>query len=127
MAKAEIMRDADGLFYGIRFACPGCTGDSGFQRSHLLHVTPIGEPESPHVIGAPHWEFDRSYDAPTFNPSVLAWHPLHDDPDDDDKVTGRYVCHSFVRNGRIQYLDDCTHAMRGQTVDLPDIEVSHGE
>ena len=31
-------------------------------------------------------------------------------------------CHSFVREGRIEFLGDCTHAMVGQTVDLPDIE-----
>ncbi len=29
------------------------------------------------------------------------------------------VCHSFLTDGRIQFLDDCTHAMAGQTVDLP--------
>ena len=32
------------------------------------------------------------------------------------------VCHSFVTNGRIQYLGDCTHKLAGQTVDLPDWE-----
>ena len=33
------------------------------------------------------------------------------------------VSHYFVRDGRIEYLPDCTHAMAGQTVamtDLPD-------
>jgi hypothetical protein len=31
------------------------------------------------------------------------------------------VCHSFVTDGKIQYLSDCTHAMAGQTVDLLEI------
>ena len=31
------------------------------------------------------------------------------------------LCHSHVREGRIQFLSDCTHALVGQTVDLPDI------
>ena len=31
------------------------------------------------------------------------------------------VCHHFIRDGKIQFLGDCTHALRGQTVDLPDI------
>ena len=31
-------------------------------------------------------------------------------------------CHSFVTDGRIQFLSDCTHALAGQTVDLPDIK-----
>jgi hypothetical protein len=30
------------------------------------------------------------------------------------------VCHSFVTDGRIQFLSDCTHELAGQTVDLPD-------
>lgn len=30
------------------------------------------------------------------------------------------VCHSFVTEGRIQFLGDCTHALANQTVDLPD-------
>jgi hypothetical protein len=29
------------------------------------------------------------------------------------------VCHSFVVDGRIQFLGDCTHHLAGQTVDLP--------
>ena len=29
------------------------------------------------------------------------------------------VCHSFVRNGRIEFLGDCTHGLAGKTVDLP--------
>ena len=30
------------------------------------------------------------------------------------------VCHSFVTDGRIQFLGDCTHSLAGQTVDLPE-------
>jgi hypothetical protein len=30
------------------------------------------------------------------------------------------VCHSFVTDGRIQFLEDCTHELAGQTVDLPE-------
>jgi hypothetical protein len=30
------------------------------------------------------------------------------------------ICHSFVRDGRIEFLSDCTHRLAGQTVDLPD-------
>lgn len=34
------------------------------------------------------------------------------------------VCHSFVTDGCIQYLGDCTHRLAGQTVDLPAWEAS---
>jgi hypothetical protein len=32
---------------------------------------------------------------------------------------GQVVCHSFVIDGRIQFLSDSTHVLAGQTVDLP--------
>lgn len=35
-------------------------------------------------------------------------------------VTGPGVCHSFVKNGTIQFLGDCTHKLVNQTVPLPD-------
>jgi hypothetical protein len=34
------------------------------------------------------------------------------------------VCHSFVTDGRIQFLGDCTHALANQTFDLPGWEES---
>jgi hypothetical protein len=29
------------------------------------------------------------------------------------------VCHSFITDGQIQFLGDCTHPMAGQTVPIP--------
>jgi hypothetical protein len=29
------------------------------------------------------------------------------------------VCHVFVENGKIRFLDDCTHELAGKTVDIP--------
>lgn len=37
------------------------------------------------------------------------------------------VCHSFVREGRIQFLGDCTHRLAGHTVDLPAFPFSEFE
>lgn len=28
------------------------------------------------------------------------------------------ICHSFVRNGKIEFLSDCTHELAGKTVEL---------
>jgi len=42
-------------------------------------------------------------------------------PPDGKRYPGAdVVCHSFVTDGRIQFLGDCTHTLAGQTVDLPD-------
>lgn len=34
----------------------------------------------------------------------------------------KHVCHSFVTDGKIQFLSDCTHDLAGQTVDMVDID-----
>ena len=32
------------------------------------------------------------------------------------------VCHSFVRNGKIEYLSDCSHGYAGKSIELPDFD-----
>jgi hypothetical protein len=46
--------------------------------------------------------------------AVVGWQ-LHPDP--PPGVDHR--CHSFVVDGQIQFLGDCTHKLAGQTVPLP--------
>lgn len=50
----------------------------------------------------------------------IEWSKTPLDPDDDPKDWQDEVCHSFVRNGVIEFLSDCTHALKGQHVPLPD-------
>lgn len=47
----------------------------------------------------------------TVSPSVKTFWP-----------NGGYCCHHFIRNGKIEYLSDCTHDMAGQTVDVVDAD-----
>ena len=85
---------------GQIFFCPGC--------------------ESPHAVNTvkngPHWDYNNDPASPTFSPSILitcVW--AHVEPGWKNDV-----CHSFVKNGKIQFLNDCTHKLAGQTVDLPE-------
>lgn len=121
MSKAKIVRDSEGLFYGIRFDCPGCVWPDGRPMAKVLPVSwlPPGETEeSPHVAGKPHWSFNGDFERPAFGPSVLqTW----------GEGERHRCCHSFVgcngaQPGQITFLGDCTHALAGQTVDLPDME-----
>lgn len=89
------------------FMCPGC--------------------EMPHAIGysgaGPLWMWNGSHERPTFSPSVaVSWSEPSDVPEefDDSSKDIQRVCHSFVTDGRIQFLGDCTHKLVGQTVDIPD-------
>lgn len=52
------------------------------------------------------WAYNGDPVRPTFSPSILAW-------------TETTRCHSLVRDGQIQFLPDCTHALAGRTVPLP--------
>lgn len=65
--------------------------------------------------GLPKWSFDGNLEQPTFSPSMLV-NASKTDP------VGHPRCHSFVKNGKIQFLDDCSHSMKGQTVDLTEFE-----
>lgn len=75
------------------FDCPGC------GRGHAIRT------KGP----SPCWEWNGSVDKPTFSPSILS-------PIDGQR------CHSFVKDGMIQFLSDCDHALAGQTVEIPDWE-----
>lgn len=89
----------------VAFFCPGC------RCAHQVRVSP--HPQA--------WQFNGNGDAPTFAPSVLVRWPANPNATDEFKEwRNERRCHSFVREGRIEFLTDCTHALGGQTVELPD-------
>lgn len=97
----------------VAFMCPGC------RELHQVRTRPAAMP-------GPSWEYNGNPDAPTFSPSIkVDWfEPSDVEGEFDDTSKDRHmVCHSFVSGGRIHLLGDCTHALAGQTVELPDIEV----
>lgn len=91
-----------------KFWCPGC--------------------DEPHVVSDPPWQVSGEGEALTIAPSVLVYPSkkfINDDLDWDngllapENITMSPRCHSFVRNGHIEFLSDSTHALAGQTVALP--------
>lgn len=88
------------------FFCPGC--------------------QERHTIDANTWGFNGSVLSPTFSPSYLTWIDPNPNADPQYDPTGIYRngfrCHSFIREGRIEFLSDCTHELAGQTVDLPRVD-----
>jgi len=90
------------------FYCPGC--------------------KCSHAIDPKKWTFNEETN--TISPSVLVKHVNnHNEWEVDEdgnyvfengKVKGSKMitCHIFVKNGQIQYLNDCTHELAGQTVDM---------
>jgi len=83
----------------LAFFCPGCGYD------HAVTVNGRMEPYNAT------WGWNGSMEQPTFTPSLL--------------VNAHYPetrCHSFVKDGKIQYLSDCYHKLKGQTVEIPEWE-----
>lgn len=56
------------------------------------------------------WTFNGDMEKPTFSPSLLNWLP--NDP---------YRCHLFIRDGKIEYLSDCSHELAGKIIDMEDV------
>jgi hypothetical protein len=79
----------------LRIVSGGCVAFycPGCKRYHTINVDGSQYPT---------WTFNGDYDKPTVSPSIL--------------IPG--CCHSFITNGKIQFLSDCKHELAGQTVDL---------
>ncbi|HBA72319.1 MAG TPA: hypothetical protein DCZ63_09070 [Geobacter sp.] len=88
------------------FFCPGC------QHHHGISTIPPG----------PVWIFNGDVNSPTFSPSLMVKRGPKCDPVTHLAPKGApgQVCHSFIRGGKIQFLNDCTHELAGQTVDMVD-------
>lgn len=99
-----------------QFHCPGC------KSIHAVAVEPARNS----------WGYNENADAPTLTPSVLVrsghyvgdgencWCTFNAARPDETPDFICEQCHSFVTDGRIQFLPDCSHELAGQTVDLPD-------
>jgi hypothetical protein len=107
--------------YGYMFWCPGC------KDTHAVNV-------AAHPNGnRPVWGFNGDTVNPTFTPSLLVrsghFAPGHPGPEcwctynqkhpDDPAPYVCQQCHTFITNGMIQFLGDCSHHLVGQTVPMP--------
>lgn len=77
--------------------CPGC------KTLHGIAIRPHTQDN-----GAG-WTFTGTLECPTYEPSQKSeW----------KGPTTTRVCHTFIRKGQIEFLSDCTHALKGQTVSM---------
>ncbi len=125
MAKARLVGYPieDELAKGVvKIHCIGCNED------HYINTKPYAP--NIHV-----WGFNGNFDKPTFTPSLLNKSGLYvdgcklaDESTEDGRKWNEFIkknsaiCHSYITDGKIQYLGDCTHSLKGQTIELPDID-----
>ena len=104
----------------LLFHCPGC------NEGHWFQVAPLGPPT---------WTWNGSLTSPTVRNSILnlsghyaagkpngkCWCTYNAEMDAAGKERAPFecsVCHLFITDGQIQFLDDCTHALSGKTVPM---------
>lgn len=88
------------------FDCPGC-GDN-----HEVTIFP-----NQNAQGAS-WLFNGDVQKPTFSPSIVVQIQR------TELGLPNKICHSWVQNGKIRFVSDSTHRLRGQKVELPNQEVN---
>ena len=104
---------------GLGFWCPGC---------REMHVVWTGDGPGPR------WTWNGDAERPVFGPSVLVTGVKRlTDEQHAASMRGEGLpepvpqrCHTFVgcngaQPGQIIFLGDCTHALAGKVVDLPDV------
>lgn len=115
MKQGKLTLTTDGM---LLFYCPGC------KRYHGIYT----DKDRP-----VHWDFNGNFEKPTFSPSILVkeghyidghkgecWCDYNKKHPDDKAPYSCGICHSFVRDGKIQFLSDCTHELAGKIVDMED-------
>lgn len=108
MAKFKKIEGTNGTY---KFICPGC------NEEHLIWTAPE---KNSKVIP---WGFNGDENKPTITPSIKVTYPANPEAKEEFKEwREERICHSFIKDGMIQYLSDCTHNLAGQTIELPEFE-----
>ena len=55
------------------------------------------------------WSWNGDTEKPTLRPSIKTW-------------TDEHSCHTWINDGNVVFLDDCTHELAGKTLPLNDVE-----
>ena len=78
------------------------------ESMHMFWDPAMNEPNAFYVRkDGSGWKWTGDFERPTVTPSILLTRP-------------GYVDHLFISDGKIQYLNDCTHDLAGSTVDMMD-------
>lgn len=99
--KLRTVNDGNITYDALMFVCPGCVagGSEGYDGVHMLAVNS--------EVKSPSWNWNGDLEKPTLSPSILS--------------QGYSRCHSFLRDGVFQFLEDSDHPLSGQSVPIPEL------
>ncbi len=110
-AKVQPVSSQAGKLVGYSFFCEGCEG------YHMVYTEPWTKTYPGPPVPGPVWEFNGDLERPTFSPSLLVYEGKHEDTGEIHQP----LCHTFVRDGQVEFLNDCGHKLAGQTRPLLDV------
>ena len=116
--SAKLRRWAGPCAAGYAYWCQGC------EQMHSVRTEGPGS-----------WGFNGDIERPTFTPSVLVtsghyiaqwdrkecWCTYNAEHPDQLASFKCHRCHTFITDGTVQFLADCSHPLAGQTLPLPDL------
>jgi Family of unknown function (DUF6527) len=105
----------------LLFRCPGCKSTHGVSVDSEEFKNWTKQVSYGAHAKRPAWGWNGDMVKPTFSPSILVTYPanLNASEEFSEWRTDR-VCHSFITDGNIQFLGDCTHELANQIVPLPE-------
>jgi hypothetical protein len=71
--------------------------------------------------GTGNWTWNGDTEKPTLRPSIATWTPAIPRKGDLPPLP-EIRCHTWITDGKVIFLDDCTHEFKGQTLDMLDVE-----
>ena len=120
MKLSPVTEQGSDKVLGYMFECPGC------GQSHAMWTNNSNKKCN--------WQFNGNMEKPSFTPSLLVNYHTYPsgqvwptDEERDRMMKGEKLtmtpgtCHSYITDGRIQFLGDCTHKLANQTVELPEV------
>lgn len=109
MAKVKLHDEKHGTY---KFKCPA---------GHWHYINTI----VPNQQNA-QWNFNGDVNNPTFTPSINERTGYYVDPniqgDEEWLKKNSYHCHFVITDGKIHFCGDCSHGLKGQTINLPELE-----
>ena len=94
---SKLRRVKDNQDNALLFRCPGC------NIPHIIYYERS-------INGA--WSWNNDLDKPTINPSIVVTREIN-----ENEI---HVCHSYIRDGYIEFLHDSTHHLANKKVSLPE-------